>query len=208
MWIIFLEPIYVILWRGKSWVWVAGGRLSSPFALNIKPLVLRFALRVRSEEHKVRGKGRERGRYWHEEHQARCQVSNFKVLLRGCTAGTDKDNPKVSRQLWKEIQFDWERTFLTCWMNNLNDALMSRNVVYGTITWSCSLCCCPRAISLWRACPQMSVGGRDHSCLRRDLFLLTGLMLKMRTCCVWYLKMSLSYQDNCCNQLSAAQMNC
>lgn len=57
MWIIFLEPISVFLWRGESWVWVVGGKLSSPFALNIKPLVLRFALRVRSEEHRVRRKG-------------------------------------------------------------------------------------------------------------------------------------------------------
>lgn len=151
--------------KGKSWVWVAGGKLSSPFALNIKPLVLRFALRVRSEEHRMRGKGeRERERYWREEYQARCQVSDFKVLLRGCTAGTDKDNPKVSWQFWKEITFDSERKFLTCRMNNLNYALMSlsinklslRNVVYGVITWSCSLCCCPCAIILWRACPQMS----------------------------------------------------
>lgn len=38
-------------------VWVVGGKLSSPFALNIKPLVLKFALRVRSEEQRVKGKG-------------------------------------------------------------------------------------------------------------------------------------------------------
>lgn len=63
---------------------------------------------------------REKERYWHEEHQTRCQVSDFKVLLRGCTAGADKDNPKVSWQLGKEIKFDSERTFLTCRMNNLN----------------------------------------------------------------------------------------
>lgn len=43
-------------------VWVVGGKLSSPFALNIKPLVLKFALGVRSEERRVKGKG-ERERY-------------------------------------------------------------------------------------------------------------------------------------------------
>lgn len=43
---------------------MVGEKLSSPFALNIKPLVLRFALRVRSEERRVRGKGgRRRERY-------------------------------------------------------------------------------------------------------------------------------------------------
>lgn len=78
---------------------MVGGKLSSPLALNIKPLVLRFALRVRSEEQRVKGKRREREIYRNEEHQARCQVSDFKVLLRGCTAGADKDNPKVSWQL-------------------------------------------------------------------------------------------------------------
>lgn len=37
-------------------VWVVGGKLSSSFALNIKPLVLKFALGVRSEEQRVKGR--------------------------------------------------------------------------------------------------------------------------------------------------------
>ena len=41
---------------------MVGGKLSSPFALNIKPLVLRFALRVRSEECRVREREREKER--------------------------------------------------------------------------------------------------------------------------------------------------
>lgn len=118
-------------------------------------------------------------------------MSDFKVLLRGCTAGTDKDNPKVSWQFWKEITFDSERKFLTCRVNNLNYVLMSlsisklslRNVVYGVITWSCSLGGCPCAIILWRACPQMSrrtwltvslnYGWINDTLWGKDLFLLT-----------------------------------
>lgn len=186
-------PIYVVLLKGKFWVWVVGGKLSSPLALNIKPLVLRFALRVRSEEHGVR----ERERYWHEEYQARCQVSDFKVPLRGYAAGADKDNPKVSWQFWKEITFVSERTFLTGRINNLNHALISlsinklslRNVVYGVITWSCSLCCCTCAIILCRACPQneledmINLVPESWHIVGKDLFPAYRVMLWVRACC-------------------------
>lgn len=38
-----------------------------------------------------------------------CQVSDFKVLLKGCTAGADKNKFQMSGQLGKEIQFDSEK---------------------------------------------------------------------------------------------------
>lgn len=57
-----------------------------------------------------------------------CQVSDFKVLRRGCTAGADKANPEMSWQPWKEIKFDTGRTFVTCGMWNFNDTLMSLSI--------------------------------------------------------------------------------
>lgn len=91
-----------------------------------------------------------------------------------------------------------KRTLLTRQTNNLYSALMSlsinkmslRNVVYGVITWSCSLCGCLCANILCRACRQMSGRTCDWPrlhivahCVCVGLFLLIGLMVGMRTCC-------------------------
>lgn len=74
----------------KKEVRVVGGKLSSPFALNIKPLVSRFAQSKDGGERATRHTDTSRSSW--------CQVSDLKVVLRGCTARPDKGNPKVSWQ--------------------------------------------------------------------------------------------------------------
>lgn len=74
---------------------MVGGKLSSPRALNIKPLVLRFAP---SEKQRARSKDGEERESSHADmsRSSWCQVSDGNAVLRGCTAGPDKGNPKVS----------------------------------------------------------------------------------------------------------------
>lgn len=66
-----------------------------------------------------------------------------------------------------------------------------RNVAYGVITWSCSLCGSPGASNLCRARPQISARTFDFVAIswhivRIDLYLLTGLMVWVRTWCGLY----------------------
>lgn len=91
------------------------------FALNINPLVLRFALRARSEKRRVKMEA-ESG---HEQMQMVSGDEGVKVLLMGRTAGKDNANPEASLPPPKEIRFDSRRTFLTRWKFNFIGALTS-----------------------------------------------------------------------------------
>lgn len=144
----FLKPIDVCLWREPSWFLVVCGKLSSPFALNIKPAVLRFALGVRIE------KQRESLRQW--EHPATCQVCDLKLLLR---AELEEQKQRIRPILKchgsseKEIKFDSERTALTWPINNWSSFGFNELFNYRVVPWEDGLWCCGVVMfSPWLPC--------------------------------------------------------